>query len=136
MKKGCVWLIFLLLVPFVCADVLINEIMYNPSSEQADDTDLEWVELYNNGVETVDLSDWKIKGKDFEDVSIAPDEYVVLAIEKIDGGDADSDSFEAYYGNNDSVWNLTDSNYNVSDMVMGASRFGDNGIMENFIQFT
>ena len=38
--------IFLLIVPFVSAGIVVNEIMYNPSSEQGDDAHMEWVEVY------------------------------------------------------------------------------------------
>ncbi|MCD6455560.1 MAG: hypothetical protein J7K81_02055 [Methanophagales archaeon] len=30
------------------SDININEIMYNPSTDQGDDSDMEWIELYNN----------------------------------------------------------------------------------------
>lgn len=30
------------------SDININEIMYHPSTDQGDDSDMEWIELYNN----------------------------------------------------------------------------------------
>ncbi len=39
-------------------EVLINEIMYNPSPSQGLDDDYEFVELYNAGAESVDLTGW------------------------------------------------------------------------------
>ncbi|MBD3168960.1 MAG: hypothetical protein GF307_05715, partial [candidate division Zixibacteria bacterium] len=40
-------------------DVVINEIMFDPSYDSlGSDTYFEWVELYNMGGTTVDLSDW------------------------------------------------------------------------------
>jgi hypothetical protein len=41
------------------AQVIINEIMYNPLS--VSDTDGEWIELYNNSTEAVDLNGWSIR---------------------------------------------------------------------------
>jgi len=39
-------------------DIVINEIMYNPSAVQGTDVQHEFVELYNRGSQTVDLSGW------------------------------------------------------------------------------
>src|SRR3989339_2043602 len=61
MKKNilaiAVFLLTFLYVSFVSADVVINEIMYNPLG--ADDY-TEWVELYNNGTLSVDLTGWQL----------------------------------------------------------------------------
>ena len=38
------------------SDVKINEIMYNPPGT---DTDLEWIELYNNDTTAIDITGWK-----------------------------------------------------------------------------
>jgi len=38
----------------------INEVMYNPSSEQGGNSYSEWVEIYNNGDDDIDLTGWKI----------------------------------------------------------------------------
>jgi len=43
------YLFLILLVPFVSAEIIINEIMYNPSKEQGNDKDLEWIEIYTDG---------------------------------------------------------------------------------------
>jgi hypothetical protein len=42
------------------AQVVINEIMYNPSTDQGADTGYEWVELYNAGAGSVDLGGWRL----------------------------------------------------------------------------
>ena len=39
------------------AGVVINEIFYNAPEDLED---LQWIELYNDGGEAVDLSDWKL----------------------------------------------------------------------------
>jgi hypothetical protein len=54
-------LMFLILnAKFIDADIIINEIMYDPSGS---DDGHEWIEIYNNGASSADLSGWKF----FED---------------------------------------------------------------------
>ncbi len=61
-------------------DIVINEIMYHPISEDNDD---EYVELYNRGTETVDLSLWRFTdGISFtfpEGTELAAGDYLVVA---------------------------------------------------------
>ncbi|MCL5096073.1 MAG: lamin tail domain-containing protein, partial [Candidatus Omnitrophica bacterium] len=45
--------------PLLIRDVVINEIMYHPISENSDD---EYIELYNQGTNAVDLGLWKLTG--------------------------------------------------------------------------
>jgi len=65
-------------------EVIINEIHYNPCSEQGNDSDFEFIELYNNGTGTEDISGWFFsQGVTFSfpaETSIAPGEYIVIAI--------------------------------------------------------
>lgn len=61
-------------------NIVINEIMYDaPSDQEAG----EYIELYNKGTETVDLSGWKFNSGvsfDFPDgTTLASDEYLVIA---------------------------------------------------------
>jgi predicted secreted protein len=72
------------------SDVKINEIMYNPSTDQGDDSDMEWIELYNNDAEAINISDWTIDGRQIADMVMEPGDYVVLARNKT--------AFEDYYG--------------------------------------
>ena len=61
------------------AEVLINEIMYHPSSERIQD---EYIELFNNGSTAVQLTGWKFtKGIEFvfPNVSITAHGYLVVA---------------------------------------------------------
>ncbi len=97
----------------VNGEIVLTEVMYSPT--QASDTDLEWVEIYNNGNEIVNLSLWKIDNNNFDDFVILPKEFVVIARELIDGSDVDNDSFESTYGNNDGIWNNLDGSYRVFD---------------------
>jgi len=53
---GLVFFIFLFSFKLARANVIINEIMYNPAGT---DTNREWVELYNNGSDTVDITSGK-----------------------------------------------------------------------------
>ena len=41
------------------ADIIINEIMYHPDSDRDED---EYIELFNTGDESVDLSGWSVHG--------------------------------------------------------------------------
>ncbi|MEW5896734.1 MAG: lamin tail domain-containing protein [Nanoarchaeota archaeon] len=105
-------LFFLLFLSNSSIALEINEIMYNPSQKLGGNYN-EWVELFNSGNESIDLTNWKINGKNFDDVNIAPAEYVVIAEKLLGNG-----SFEALYGNNDSIWNKSgdsDENYTAVD---------------------
>lgn len=74
----------LLLLAPAFAGVLVNEVYYDPAPEA--DGGNEWIELCNNGTETVDLTGWTIEsgGTDFATsftlgtLSIAPGAYVVI----------------------------------------------------------
>jgi inhibitor of cysteine peptidase len=72
------------------AQLRINEIMYNPSTDQGTDANMEWIELYNNDSEAINISDWTIDNKLLPDKVIQPGDYVVLARNKT--------AFEEYYG--------------------------------------
>jgi predicted secreted protein len=69
------------------SDVKINEIMYNPPGT---DADLEWIELYNNDLEKINISGWTIDNNSISDNEMQPGDYVVLARNRT--------AFEAYYG--------------------------------------
>jgi hypothetical protein len=53
--------------------VLINEIMYNPLPERED-----WVEIYNNGPEPVELASWRISNSDTSAVIILSDKSLMV----------------------------------------------------------
>jgi len=55
MKK--ILLLVLLLIPIARAEIIITEIMANPI---ADESLNEWVEIYNNGTEPIDVKGWMI----------------------------------------------------------------------------
>jgi len=62
-------------------EVVINEIMYNPSPEQGSDEEYEFVELLNTGSEPVDLTGWSFTEGiyfTFPLYVLAPGDYVVV----------------------------------------------------------
>ena len=62
-------------------DVLINEVMYDPKT--ANESDHEWVEIYNTCDETIELVGWNIsdnkKAKLIPSLNISPHEFVIIA---------------------------------------------------------
>ncbi|MBI4447617.1 lamin tail domain-containing protein [Candidatus Woesearchaeota archaeon] len=114
MKKTMLIPIFLVLMIKLAMAITINEVMYAPN-QTSSETDTEWVEIYNNDTYAINLANWKIDGYNFDDVGVAPQEYIVIARELIDGNDTDLDSFESVWGNNDGVWNESDGNYKALD---------------------
>ena len=62
------------------SDIVINEVMFDPISGNAED---EYIELYNRGTNAVDVSGWQLKSDvDFTiplHTVIAPDNYLVVA---------------------------------------------------------
>lgn len=77
MRKAFLLIWAILLAGFV-SGVRINEIMYAPNSAWGGAYN-EWIELYNEGNNSVDLSNWKINGNDFDDINISTGNYVVVA---------------------------------------------------------
>ncbi len=66
--------------PILISDVVINEIMYNPATGNKDD---EYVELFNQGTNYINLSKWRLRGGvsyTFPEYTfIPPGEYFVVA---------------------------------------------------------
>ncbi|MEK6808892.1 MAG: lamin tail domain-containing protein, partial [Nanoarchaeota archaeon] len=108
-------ILLILLIKPTSASLIINEIMYNPPDKF--DDDLEWTEIYNNSTESINLSTWKLDGEDIGNSILAPKNYIVIAREIIDD-DNDGMSFEALYGNNDSIWNSDDIINAVETSIM------------------
>jgi hypothetical protein len=60
-------------------DIVINELMYDPITENDDD---QYIELYNKGSNTVNLAGWQFTSGvtfTFPNVSVAPGNYLVVA---------------------------------------------------------
>jgi len=67
----------------VNADIVINEIHYNPCGDQGNDGDFEFLELYNNGDTEVDLTGWMLSNAvdyTFSEATIAAGEYIIVAV--------------------------------------------------------
>ena len=104
--------------------------MANP---EGSDSDLEWIEIFNNGSEDIDLTGWKIDETTIPDETLIPAQgYLVIARELIDGSDGDDDSFESTWGNANGVWG-DDSieDYLAIDGTMSLSNTSDTIILNN-----
>ncbi len=58
-KLEAVILFLVIFLPFVSAELVVNEIMANPSESEGHN---EWLEVFNNGTEWIDLSKWSLCG--------------------------------------------------------------------------
>jgi hypothetical protein len=66
------------------SDIVINEIHYNPCTDQGNDAEWEFLELYNQSGINYDISDWMIIGLEFTfppGSMIAPGEYIIVALD-------------------------------------------------------
>ncbi|MCD6572668.1 MAG: lamin tail domain-containing protein, partial [Thermoplasmata archaeon] len=113
--------------------IVINEIMYDPSG---DESQYEWIEIYNGDVKTIDLNGWHLWGSIGSDTilntTLAPGEYLIIA--------KDVNAFKQRYSYTDKViaanwsylsnagdWvNLSDSIGNVIDSVFYPSGYTEN----------
>jgi hypothetical protein len=104
-------------------EVVINEIMYDPPSNQVDG---EYIELYNRGANTVDLSGWQItEGVNFRipaGVSIPAGGYLVVAANAARFRDVYGDlpvvgDFRGRLSNNGDLIRLLDAWGNLADEV-------------------
>ncbi len=100
----------------VYGELLITEIMYDPSTEMGSDYDLEWIEAYNNGSGLVNASGFTINGKKVSGGTISPQTYFIITKKLFsEKNQSKSSSFEAFYGNNDGIWDTFDGNYPALD---------------------
>ena len=77
-KIGIIFVFLLCLFVFpkrAKAEVLINEVLPDPSSSEEEN---EWVELYNNGSDNIDVNGYKLKD--------ASDHQLTIDSSKVDGG--------------------------------------------------
>lgn len=87
-------LIFFVFCLKATAAVVINEVCFNPVGS---DSGQEWIELYNNGVEAINLKGYELYPDgigyfSFPDFTLAPDKYVVVRLRQ-DGIDTATDLF-------------------------------------------
>ena len=118
------------------AAVVINEVAWMGTGTSAND---EWIELYNDGSASVDITGWKIAdGLNFEVVlagSIASGQYAV--IERTDDTSAPGEAFMVYVGvlpNTGATLSLYSDTASLVDRVVGGEGWenigGDNGTKE------
>lgn len=104
-------------------DIVINEIMYDaPSNEPS----AEFIELYNRGTNTVDLSGWRLTdgvGFTFPNgTTLAPDSYLVVAadlaaLNSTYGGIPAIGNFEGSLANGGEMVRLVDATGNLADAL-------------------
>lgn len=114
---------------FDLPELVINEIHYNPCQAQGPDDVWEFIELYNNDADPVDLEGYTLTGSlafTFpQGASIAPGEYVVVAIL---GSSYSGNGYQVFQwatgqlGNNGGTVTLSDSNgIEVNSVTYGVS---------------
>ena len=102
--------------------LIITEIQYDPSSEESDDQQTEWVEIQNVGDTSVNLRGFQItsgsKAKPHDakqrfvlgDISIAPGAYLVIGVgDKADYQEYDLPTLAAYCGEARYAWFTNES---------------------------
>jgi len=130
MKKGLVLInLFLIVVAtfgngvvaFAAGNsVVINEVAWAGSADSASD---EWIELYNNSAQTVDLTGWKIKDDGvanftFPTSSVAPYAYFLLEDSEHTVSDVQSDLiYNMSLANSGDSLQLLDASGNIVDTV-------------------
>ena len=113
----------LLLMPTSAQALVINEIHFNPF--HVGDDDGEFIELYNEKADIVDLVDYTMGGisVNLQGIKVEAGGFVVLASEPVDDGDTDSDSFDTIYGNGDRL--LTEFHFPVIDFTGSLANTGE-----------
>lgn len=103
--------------------IIMNEVMPNP---EGSDSDYEWLELYNDFDEEIDLSDCTIDLKDIpEGTSIGVESYLIAAKDLLDK-DGDGQSFETRRGNGSGVWgDSEEENYSVIELNISMKNSDD-----------
>ena len=112
MKLIIVLVILLAVVHSAAADIVLTEVMYNPA--YCSDTSCEWVEIYNNGTEAVNLSSWLLNGNSFGSEIITPGEYIVISRSR--------SGYEEYFDDNDTLW---EGSYKLMEGTFSLSNTGD-----------
>ncbi|MBT3300360.1 MAG: T9SS type A sorting domain-containing protein [Candidatus Marinimicrobia bacterium] len=123
--------------------IVITEIMPNPSA--VSDANGEWIELYNQGTETVDIHGWHLKDADSDDhiftniamsILLEPESYYVFCRNSDSGANGDINAFYDYDGfslsNSSDEVILTDDTGAIVDEIYydGGFPFGSGVSME------
>ncbi|GAB5407743.1 MAG: hypothetical protein BalsKO_01080 [Balneolaceae bacterium] len=111
------------------SEIVINEIMYNSSSENESG---DWIELYNSTSSTIDLSGWILKDEDnthaFEfpnNTKMLPDSYLVIS--------SDLNAFNSQYNNISPV--LGDLGFSLSGNSDQVRLFDNVGFLADSLQY-
>jgi hypothetical protein len=113
-------LVIFLLIPLASANVIINEIMYNPTCYS--DKYCEWIELYNDGINSVNISNWilsdntandTLEGFDKNQGEIIPGFGYALIV------DTDTRIYKDFNIDNNVIWIYTE------DDTIGGSKLGN-----------
>jgi phosphatidylserine/phosphatidylglycerophosphate/cardiolipin synthase-like enzyme len=99
-------------------DIVINELMYDPDGS---DLDGEWVEIYNNGSNPVNMSSWEITDNDgntfvFPGIDFPADTYIVIHTK--DGTpdlDFSDNTANLYFADTSSIWTNTGDDVSLID---------------------
>ncbi len=96
--------------------VVINEIMYNPSTEQGKDDYSEWIEIFNPTNESINLSSWELCGDELlagyinytnsgvggpylnESTNLSPNQYAIIT-----DGESGTEIYQFFNVSNDSL---------------------------------
>ncbi len=89
MIKFLLTLLIFVTIHTVCAEIVINEVCYDPIG--ADDG-YEWIELFNNGASEINLIGWKIytggasfqEDYEFPSIIIRPGRFIIIAESKVE----------------------------------------------------
>lgn len=114
----------------VAALILISEIMYNPNSSESPPNDVEWVEIYNPGNETMDISGWYLADEEGQTAPL-PEGTLLQASQAVVLIPAEQsvEDFHAAWGKNISV--ITLDHWDKSGMGgLANSPTSDNEILE------
>lgn len=108
MRQYLVWGIFLFALPFLASasGVVINEVMFDPAGDDSvSGVGREWIEIYNGGDESVDLSGWQLYPDgigyfNFPKGFLLAEKNVVVIHLRASGTDSASDLYFSVAGSN------------------------------------
>lgn len=103
MKKIIALTVMLMFLPAISANLIVTEVMHTPN-QTAHQSTAEWFEVYNTGNEYLDLGEWSLEGRSFEEVFLPPKTYLVVARKLIDLEDPTADSFECWWEDCNGIW--------------------------------
>ena len=110
------------------SEIVISEVMPNPKGS---DTDLEWIELYNNGDLDINLENCMLDGITFPLNSFIPAKSLIVLTRDILDKDQDTYFYEKEWGNDSKIWGDTESEqYLVYEMNISLKNSDDFVVFE------